>query len=417
MAAPHGSRTRRGVVLVVGSAAGAGSTLRAFYDVRIAMGGAQALELAATTPGPDLVLLDADAPGVDGASVCRTLRRGPRTRFIPIVVVAAKTTALADEIEDLADEVLPKPIDDDALVARVERAIAASGQDAGTEGAIQPGTIVGEHRLERKLGSGAAGDVYAAAHVETGHRVAVKVLALRSAAQQPEHVARFVAEAKAANRIQQRNIIEVFSFGVLEQTGRHYYVMELLEGETLRALLGRVGRLSLVAAIPILQGIADGLDAAHAAGVTHRDLKPDNVFLVRLDDGATLPKILDFGIAKLAGDDAAHRTRSGIVLGTPRYMSPEQARGRAITPKADVYALGVMIHEMLTGSAPFRGPALDVLLQHATDAPPPASSVCADVPAAIDAVILAMLAKRPEDRPASAGAAVAAIVVAAQGAP
>jgi serine/threonine-protein kinase len=414
MAAPMPAGSGRAVVLVVGAAAGASPALRSQHDVRIAMSAEQALELAAATPGPDLMIVDLGAPGVDAVALCRDLTKGRRTRSIPLVLVASpddpRLAAIEEgEHDDLGShDLLVKPVNDRLLLARVAAALAVrSGPKGDRAEPFAAGTMLGEHRVERLLGSGSFGDVYAAVQPLTGKRVAIKVLARSSA--EPEAVARFVAEARAANRIRQRNIIDIYSFGVHEETQRHFFVMELLEGETLRELLGRAGRLSLAAALPIAKGIAEGLDAAHAAGVTHRDLKPDNVFLVRQEDGGTLVKLLDFGIAKLSGDDAAARTRSGVVLGTPRYMSPEQARGRKASHAADIYALGVMLHEILTGSPPFSGPALDVLLQHATDPPPPMSSVAPDLSPLLDAPVLAMLAKRPEDRPASALAAVLAL--------
>jgi eukaryotic-like serine/threonine-protein kinase len=395
---------------MVGVAQGVGSSLTGHFDVRIAMGAEQALQLAAGSPGPDVVFIDADAPGT-GIAICQELRRGARTGSIPIVVTATEGVPGSDEMEDIAYALLVKPVDEQQLLGRLAAAVRLRASGGDPDDVFEAGSLVGEHCIERKLGSGAFGDVYAAVHRETGERVAVKILA-RRAARQPDLVARFVAEVKAANRIRQRNIIQVSSFGVHAETRRNYFVMELLDGQTLREHMRLAGRLSLDAALPILRQIADGLDAAHAVGVTHRDLKPDNVFVARAEDGARLVKILDFGIAKLSGDEAANRTRSGVVLGTPRYMSPEQARGRKASHQADVYALGVIVHEMLTGQAPFSGPALDVLIQHATDAPPRASSVCADVPPELDAPILAMLAKRPENRPATAGAAIAALAAA-----
>ncbi len=283
-----------------------------------------------------------------------------------------------------------------------------------SEELLQEGTMVGEYRIERKLGAGTFGDVYAGEQPVIGKRVAVKVLNRRFASD-PVMVSRFVAEARAVNKIRQRNIIDIFSFGVLPGLDRHYFVMELLDGLTLSALLDRTGALPVALVLPIVRGIADALDAVHEAGITHRDLKPDNVFLARERDGSYFPKLLDFGIAKLIGHDVAHKTGSGMVLGTPRYMSPEQARGKPADHRADIYALGVMIHEMLTGGPLFVGDsAVDMLLKQAVDPPPRMSSVSAEVPPGLDAPVLAMLEKRPQDRPASAGKAVAALAARAR---
>jgi len=274
---------------------------------------------------------------------------------------------------------------------------------------FEPGSMVGEYRIDHKLGAGTFGDVYAGEHPLIGKKVAVKALNRRFASD-PEAVSRFIAEARVVNKIRHRNIIDIFSFNTLPG-GRHYFVMEYLEGQTLAALLQQKHHLPIPTALQIAQGVASALDAAHEAGVTHRDLKPENVFLAAERDGSHFPKLLDFGIAKLMDDDVAHKTGSGVLLGTPLYMSPEQARGKKVDPRTDVYSLGVMIHEMLTGAVPFGGDsAMDVVLKHDTEPPPAMSRVCPDLPAALDAPVLAMLEKRPRNRPASAGEAVAALV-------
>ncbi|WP_437644223.1 protein kinase domain-containing protein [Sorangium sp. So ce362] len=274
-------------------------------------------------------------------------------------------------------------------------------------------TMVGEYRIERKLGAGTFGEVYAGEHPIIGKQVAIKVLNGRFAAQ-PQAVARFVAEARAVNRIRQRNIIDIFSFGVLQELQRHYFVMELLDGLTLGELCRRRRRLPFPTIVPILRGIADALDAVHEAGITHRDLKPDNVFLAAERDGTWFPKLLDFGIAKLA--DGSEETSTGVVLGTPQYMAPEQARGQRIGPPADIYALGVMIHKMLTGKHLFTGEsAVEMMYKHVSNPPPRMSSVCADLPRELDLPVLAMLEKRAGDRPPSASRAVAALLDAARG--
>ncbi len=278
---------------------------------------------------------------------------------------------------------------------------------------LEAGTMVGEYRIERKLGSGAFGDVYAGEQPLIGKRVAIKLLH-RKLSSDAEVVSRFVAEARAVNRIRHRHIIDIFSFG-LHADQRHYFVMELLDGLTLRELLDRDRRLSIEEAVPIFRGIASGLDAAHEAGITHRDLKPDNVFLAVERGGGYFPKLLDFGIAKLLGEDVAHRTATGMAMGTPRYMSPEQCRGRKIDHRADIYSLGVLVHEALTGRPLFDAEsAMDVLFLHTSEAPPSMSSVSRDLPPELDGPVLAMLAKRPADRPRSAGEAIAALVKSAR---
>lgn len=275
---------------------------------------------------------------------------------------------------------------------------------------LVPGTVVGEYVISQKIGAGAFGDVYAGEHPIIGKKVAVKVLR-RHVASDPDMISRLIAEARAVNKIRQINIVDIFSFGLLEDQQRHYIVMELLEGQTLGDLLRKNGRVSIAKVIHILQGIAAALDAVHEAGITHRDLKPDNVFLTMTRDGSYTPKLLDFGMAKLMGDDVAHRTSAGAVIGTPMYMSPEQARGKSADSRADIYALGVITHEMLTGTPPFLGDSgIDVLVQHVSEQPPPMSTICPDVPKVLDAPVLAMLAKRPGDRPATAGEAVRALV-------
>ncbi|WP_437807624.1 protein kinase domain-containing protein [Sorangium sp. So ce1078] len=303
--------------------------------------------------------------------------------------------------------------DEDATACAADGTpLLPAGLSLPAEPLLAAHTMVGEYRIERKLGAGTFGEVYAGEHPLIGKKVAIKVLNRRFAAQ-PQAVARFVAEARAVNRIRQRNIIDIFSFGVLQELQRHYFVMELLDGITLGELCRRRRRLPFPTIVPILRGIADALDAVHEAGITHRDLKPDNVFLAAERDGTWFPKLLDFGIAKLA--DGAEETIPGVVLGTPQYMAPEQARGHRIGPPADIYALGVMIHKMLTGKSLFTGEtAMDVMYKHVSEAPLPMSSVCPDLPRELDLPVLAMLEKRAGDRPPSASRAVAALLDAAR---
>jgi len=266
---------------------------------------------------------------------------------------------------------------------------------------LEPGDAVGEYIVLQKLGEGGFGAVYEAAHPVIGKRAAVKVLHAQHSSDEAV-TSRFVAEARSVNQIRNKNIVDIFSFGDLAD-GRHYYVMELLEGAPLDAYLQKVGRLGIEECLCILHPIAKALDAAHEAGIAHRDLKPENVFLEIDDDGNVHPKILDFGLAKLLapGTVTAHKTRSGTPMGTPRYMSPEQCRGVPVDHRTDVYAFGCMAYRMLTGVPPFdAATALDVMMAHVSKPPTPPSQV-SDVDAVFDEPILKMLEKQPEDRPQS----------------
>lgn len=279
---------------------------------------------------------------------------------------------------------------------------------------IARGELIGEYRVEDKLGEGGFGCVYRAVHPVIGKGVAIKVLN-RQFSSNPEMVSRFIAEARAANQIRNKNIIDIFGFGALAD-GRQFYVMELLEGVTLDRHLNDNGRLPPPEAIAILRGVARALDAAHTAGIVHRDLKPENIFLEYDEDRGLIPKLLDFGIAKLIGDtDSKHRTRTGVPIGTPYYMSPEQCRGLKIDHKTDVYSFGIVAFQLLTGKLPFSGESyMDVMLRHASETPPRISEVSPDLPHALDVPLRRMLEKDPELRPASASEALEALAQAAR---
>jgi eukaryotic-like serine/threonine-protein kinase len=289
-----------------------------------------------------------------------------------------------------------------------------SNADSSSSGTGQEivGRMAGEYRLIKKLGEGGFGAVYEAEHPVLRRRAAVKVLH-QVAGMDSDAVLRFISEAQAANQIRSRHIVDVFSFGKLPN-GRHFYVMDLLDGEPLDRYLRREGHCEVNTTLQLLRPIAEALDAAHAAGVVHRDLKPQNVFLAWEQSGETVPKLLDFGMAKLLVESAV-QTVSGVPVGTPLYMSPEQARGEKVDGRSDVYGLGVLCHEMLTGRVPFTGESpLAVLVSHLTVAPPRASEVRPSLPVELDEPLLAMLHKEPGGRPATAGAAVAALVAAAE---
>jgi serine/threonine-protein kinase len=276
---------------------------------------------------------------------------------------------------------------------------------AGSDADLQAGQVVGEYEVEHKLGQGGFGAVFKAVHPLIGKQVAIKVLSHRFSVD-PQMVSRFVSEARAVNQIRHPNIIDIFSFKTLDD-GRLYYVMEYLDGEPLDRRIAR-GRMPLAEAIPILRGIGRALDAAHAKGIAHRDLKAENVFLAAHPDGV-FPKLLDFGIAKLMTreDALTHKTRTGAPMGTPHYMSPEQCHGRDVDHRTDLYAFGVLAYLMLTGVYPLDGDDyMAILMRQVHDEPPPPSSHVPELPAGVNAAIAWLMRKDPASRPETLMAAV-----------
>jgi serine/threonine protein kinase len=263
------------------------------------------------------------------------------------------------------------------------------------------GLRVNNYELVSVIGKGGMGAVYLARHLTLPRTVAVKVMH-RELAAHPDQVARFVNEARAANSVGHPGIVDVIDVGLLPGRDVPYLMMEHLEGEDLETRLERVGRLPLGEALAITRQVASALGSAHAAGLVHRDLKPDNLFLVEGEEG-TRVKVLDFGIAKLRPDlspDLPH-TETGIVLGTPLYMSPEQCRGRPelIDRRTDIYALGLILFRMLCGRPAFSGEAsMDLLVAHVSQPPPSPRALDPTIPPAVERVILRALAKHPQDR-------------------
>nr|MDQ3301348.1 serine/threonine protein kinase [Myxococcota bacterium] len=274
------------------------------------------------------------------------------------------------------------------------------------------GDQVGEYVVEAQIGRGGFGTVYRAVQPLIGKRVAIKVLSRKYSADS-EIVSRFVAEARAVNQIRHRHIIDIFSFGQLAD-GRHYYVMELLEGDPLDHYLAVRGPLPIEQALPILRSIARALDAAHAKGIAHRDLKPENIFIAQDTDGQgteVWPKLLDFGIAKLMGPDDAlsHKTGTGVPIGTPYYMSPEQCRGRDVDHRTDIYSFGILTYRMLTGTYPFEGEVVEILHKQMHETAEPASKRNPGLSPEVDQALEWMMQKDPEQRPRSVIAAVVAL--------
>jgi serine/threonine-protein kinase len=261
------------------------------------------------------------------------------------------------------------------------------------------GRVLGDrYRVLSRLGEGGMGTVYLCEHAVLHRRFAVKLLRQEAAAD-PELVDRFRNEAISASRIGQENVVEVVDFGS-EEDGVLYYVMEALDGRSLGALIRDEGPLPVPRALEVLDQICRALGAAHASGVVHRDVKPDNVFLARREDGTERAKVIDFGISHVPPAAGGERiTRAGELIGTPEYMAPEQATGGAVDPRTDVYAVGVLAFEMLTGALPLEGATpVATLVAHQTLAPDPPSRRVPAIPPEVDALVLRTLAKRPEDR-------------------
>ena len=264
------------------------------------------------------------------------------------------------------------------------------------------GRSFGSYRAVRVVGRGGMGVVYAAEHPLLGSQAVVKQLRPELSAQR-DVIERFFNEARAASRIVHPGIVRIFDFGYSED-GTAYFVMEYLDGESVGARLARSGSVPEVHAVRLARQIASALAAAHEAGIIHRDLKPDNVFLVSDEAvaGGERAKILDFGIAKLGGDvgEGVAVTRTGALLGSPLYMSPEQCRGTGeVDARADIYALGCLLFAMVTGRPPFLGQGVgEIIGKHIYEQPPRPRELVPGLSAGLDALIMRALEKDPERR-------------------
>ena len=262
------------------------------------------------------------------------------------------------------------------------------------------GEVLGTYRLAELLGKGGMGYVYRAEHVKLGREVALKLLR-GDYARRRDAVLRFFQEAKTVNRVRHRNIVDVTDFVELDD-GTTFIIMELLRGQSL-GKWARTG-IDLPRALAVLVQICDGLGAAHAVGVVHRDLKPDNVIVVPTSDGAEMVKLLDFGVAKLVNrddEDVGFQTAAGSVIGTPAYMSPEQAGGMVVDHRSDIYSLGAIMYELFTGQPMFRGRSFgEYVRKHLTEMPVPPRQTQngAHIDERLEALILKSLAKDPNER-------------------
>ncbi len=295
-----------------------------------------------------------------------------------------------------------------SAIARAEGAIEHTNTNTGPSRRdrrheLQPGQVIDtRYKIIGKLAAGGMGEVYKAEHIELGKLFAIKVM-LPELSNDADFVARFKREAIASSRIGQQNIVDISDFG-RTQEGRFFFVMEYIEGRTLASTVRREGPMTMQRVVLIGLQVARALAAAHQQSIVHRDLKPENVMLLQRPGQADFVKVLDFGIAKVStGHGSGGQTAIGMVVGTPQYMSPEQAAGLAVDPRTDIYALGLILYELLAGRPTFIGETPSILMAlQMTSAPPPLEpGPTKPVIAELEALVFHMLQKKVAERPSS----------------
>jgi serine/threonine protein kinase len=290
---------------------------------------------------------------------------------------------------------------DDFIAQTVLSSVASPGDTMRSDQEAQEGEVLGNYQLERLLGEGSMGRVFQARHIRLGRQVALKVLRPQHA-RDSSFVRRFFQEARSVNQINHEHIVEIFDFAEEPQYGHVYCVMELLRGQSLSAAM-QEEKLTLARIQRIGVQVCAALGAAHKVGVVHRDVKPDNLFLVHRGGQADFVKVLDFGVAKILTSEGTGNTLDGTIIGTPTYMAPEQAAGLPVDHRADIYAVGNLLYEMLSGRPPFQAAAFgQLVVQIITQSPPPLPERLASgepMPPALAELVLRCLSKEPENRP------------------
>jgi CheY-like chemotaxis protein len=403
------------------------------YRVRVAISGARALT-AMRAERPDLVMLDINMPGMSGYDVCREMKRDASLHNVPVIFISALDEVIdkVKAFEAGGADYVAKPFEFGEVLARIENQLKISALQQQLESRneelqrmneelrrsqqresrifsrlsdVLPGTVLDQkYRIESRIGSGGFGTVFRAVQLSLDRPVAVKIFQSLAATARPEELERFRREGISACRVNHPNALGIIDSGV-SSSGIAYLVTELLEGHTVRTELATRKRLNVSRAATILVPVCQVLTAAHAIGLVHRDIKPDNIFLHHfLQHGrdTEVVKVLDFGIAKLAGSgDERALTAVRQVVGTPFYMAPERLRSEPHDGAADVYSLGVLAYEMFTGGSPFGADTSfeEVAMMHLNATPLPLREQVPDLPETIERAILAALEKEPRNRP------------------
>ncbi|KAF0250357.1 MAG: protein kinase domain-containing protein [bacterium] len=407
------------------------------YRVRMANSGKRALR-AIRTELPELIMLDINMPEMDGYQVCQELKSTPQTQNIPIIFISALDDTL-DKVKAFklgAVDYVTKPFQIEEVLARIENQLVISRLRKELEernsklitkneelkrkneelinsyeraskifsalSEVLPGTVLdGKYRLEEKIGSGGFGSVYKSVHLALNNLVAIKVFCPTN---NTTHIdlERFRLEGVSSCQVNHSNAISIYDFSI-SSTGIAYLVMELLKGISLADKLKQKKCLSLNQCLEIAVPICQVLAKAHSAGIIHRDIKPENIFLHKSDNGEIV-KVLDFGIAKLLGEktDLDRLDTTGLVLGTPMYLSPERITGEPYDGRSDIYSLGVVLYQMLTGVLPFivkQNNLASLIYMHMTQSPVALRELNPIIPEAMEALVMETLSKEPEKRP------------------
>lgn len=383
------------------------------YEVEFAGFGMDALKLIDSNEY-DALILDWELPDMTGVQICAYYRE--KGGLAPVMMLTGKSS-VSDKEEGLntgADDYLTKPFEARELLARVKallrrasmpkpiKAEAAILRELGAGGSLVGKVLCGKYEILDVIGEGGMGAVYKAKHKNLGHLVAAKIIK-KDQMLEERNRKRFEQEAKIMALCKHRNLVMVYDHGHNDD-GCPYIVMEYLQGTNLSDLIAQRKRLPFEEALPIFMQICDALQHAHQNGLVHRDLKPGNVMLIEDEEGMTV-KVLDMGLAKMmpSGENSGqHLTQTGEIFGSPLYMSPEQGLGNALDHRSDIYSMGCLMYEMVSGVAPFKGDNfIQTVFAHINAMPEPFAKISpqANIKPAIERAIFACLAKDPASRP------------------